>query len=71
MGELADDMMSGTSCSLCGCYFKDGAKLEANVLQLYSHGFPVACKDCWRELTGSERQDAISNGLQKATADTL
>ena len=35
MGEIADDMINGNSCSLCGVYFCEG------------HGYPVACTDCW------------------------
>ena len=43
MGEVADDMIDGSSCSLCGCYFKDPDSKED---KLYTHGYPVACKDC-------------------------
>lgn len=34
MGQLADDMVEGRSCSSCGIYF------------VKSHGFPVVCKTC-------------------------
>ena len=44
MGEIADDMIDGSSCSLCGCYFKDPDSKEPKG---YSHGYPVYCKDCW------------------------
>ena len=45
MGELADDMTNGYSCSWCGVYFEK------------EHGYPVLCEDCFRdaekeELTG-------------------
>jgi hypothetical protein len=43
MGELADEMLDGWSCSHCGIYFKTG------------HGFPVLCKDCFNEETKEER----------------
>lgn len=35
MGELADDMVNGQSCSWCGVYFDE------------DHGYPVICKDCF------------------------
>jgi hypothetical protein len=34
MGELADDMLDGFSCSYCGIYFQS------------PHGYPVLCRDC-------------------------
>jgi hypothetical protein len=34
MGDMADDIISGASCSWCGVYFKE------------EHGYPVVCKDC-------------------------
>lgn len=43
MGEIADDMIDGTSCSLCGCYFKDPKKEGF----AFTHGYPVYCRDCW------------------------
>lgn len=43
MGELAQDMILGLSCSLCGYYF------EAE------NGFPVLCTDCWENATPEGR----------------
>ena len=43
MGEIADDMVEGFSCSHCGVYFKQ------------SHGYPVLCHDCYDEETKAER----------------
>lgn len=40
MGEIADDMIDGLSCSLCGIYFVE------------EHGYPVVCTDCWDEDCG-------------------
>jgi len=40
MGEIADDMLSGLCCSLCGIYFED------------EHGYPVVCEDCWESDCG-------------------
>ena len=35
MGQIADDMINGCCCALCGQYFQK------------AHGFPVACIECW------------------------
>lgn len=35
MGEIAESMVEGASCSWCGVYFEE------------SHGYPVACHDCF------------------------
>jgi len=43
MGEIADDMVDGTCCALCGQYFKDPEKENMS----YTHGYPVVCWDCW------------------------
>ena len=43
MGEIADDMIDGTSCSLCSQYFEE------------SHGYPVACKGCWEPDCGYDK----------------
>ena len=38
MGQMADDMIEGRSCSECGIYFEK------------SHGHPVLCKDCFDDI---------------------
>jgi len=43
MGEIADDMVAGLTCSHCGIYFAA------------EHGYPVLCKDCYRHETRKER----------------
>ena len=60
MGELADDIIDGTTCELCGCFFVD-AKGE-----VYTHGFPAVCWDCWRDLTKPDREQC-----QRALVRTL
>lgn len=45
MGEIADDMVNGWSCQLCGQYFEG------------EHGYPVVCAECWKELTKQERRE--------------
>ena len=37
MGELADDMINGLSCTGCGVYFES------------EHGYPVLCENCYDE----------------------
>ena len=60
MSEVAEDMTDGTMCSICGIYFED----PDNPDTLYTHGYPVACKDCFR--AGMRR-----DGLQKAIVKTV
>lgn len=62
MGEIAEDMIDGTSCSLYGCYFVDPEEPDT----LYTHGYPVVCKGCWSGLTPSEKKFH-----EKAKADAL
>lgn len=61
MGEIADDMVEGRACELCGSYFQD-----KNTDNIYEHGFPVVCKDCWFDMTNEERK-----GYTKASVDTF
>lgn len=53
MGELAEDMIDGSCCSLCGCYFIAENKDDL----VYTHGYPVACWDCWEEDCGFPRAE--------------
>lgn len=62
MGEHADDMIDGTTCSHCGCFFQDPENPE----QCYTHEYPVLCKECYDDETAGERA-----GLPRATADSL
>lgn len=64
MGDIADDVIDGSACSGCGQYFQDPKNKDA----IYTHGYPVLCKDCWKEWTPKERKQS---GLQKAVVDTL
>ena len=54
MGQIADDMINGFCCSLCGVYFEE------------EHGYPVACKTCWKDLSKQEKKT-----YQKATIKEL
>ena len=40
MGQNAEDMVDGQTCSDCGTFFE------------VAHGFPVLCSDCHREDKG-------------------
>lgn len=51
----AEDIIEGSCCALCGCYFADPGG------GIFDHGYPVACYDCWEE----------DCGYQKAEVDTL
>lgn len=39
MGQIADDMICGMTCSECGMFFKDGKYIG-------EHGYPVLCWEC-------------------------
>lgn len=47
--SLAEDAADGAVCSLCGALF------------VASHGYPVLCKDCWKD------ESNRTEGLQEAT----
>jgi hypothetical protein len=51
MGEIADDMINGACCSLCGCYFVDQNG------EIYEHGYPVYCHDCYDPDCGTEEAE--------------
>ena len=51
MGEIADDMIDGASCSWCGIYF------------VKEHGYPVVCKSC---ADGQTNDQLLKSGVQNA-----
>lgn len=61
MGEIANDMIEGRCCELCGMYF-----INPKTGELYEHGYPVTCWSCYEDLTkeGKKFHD-------KAKVDTL
>ena len=52
MSEIAEDMIDGSCCSECGCYFE-----HPDVDGIYTHGYPVLCADCWTEESELPRAD--------------
>jgi hypothetical protein len=56
MGEVADDMMDGVTCCLCGMFFVEGEDEDGNIIG-HEHGYPAACWDCWRRLSKKERRN--------------
>jgi len=58
MGEIADDIINGKQCSLCGICFVE------------EHGFPVVCKSCWLELV-DEYGDENGIEITKAIFEEL
>jgi len=56
MGKIADDMIDGDCCAICGAYFFIEDKDTGHDM-IYSHGMPVACNDCWTPDCGYEKQD--------------
>jgi len=61
---VAEDILDGTCCQLCGCYFEnpDG---DSNSI-LYSHEYPVTCWECWEELSKEDKKEH-----QRATTKTI
>lgn len=55
MGEIAEDMIDGTCCSLCGQYFDSGNVNDEDVPVAYTHGYPVACWDCFEPGIGYQK----------------
>ena len=51
MGQMADDMVEGVCCELCGQYFQG-----KNENELHAHGYPVVCWECWPGLTKKEKK---------------
>ena len=44
------DMADGSCCAICGKDFVKERNIDgADVPCYYSHGYPVACEDCWTE----------------------
>lgn len=62
MGQIADDMINGACCAICGQYFVGViSDIWDEGPELFEHGYPVACYECWEE----------GCGYEKAKADTL
>lgn len=40
--SIAEDIMDGWCCQLCGVYFEE------------EHGYPVVCESCYNELSEEE-----------------
>ncbi len=48
MGQIAEDMIDGSCCSLCGQYFQHPKKDKSGEsIGIYVHEYPVLCWDCW------------------------
>lgn len=55
MGEVANDMINGRACQLCGSFFVENKQRDKHHIELYEHGYPVVCWDCWECLTPKEK----------------
>ena len=53
MSEIAEDMLDGSCCSICGQYFQHPKDKDA----IYTHDYPVACKECWEPKCGYQKAD--------------
>lgn len=61
MGQIADDIVAGITCELCGQFFDGG-----NDDELHEHGYPVVCWECWSDMSKAERRQ-----YQRAEVKTL
>jgi len=55
MGDIADDMIDGSSCAHCGTFFEE------------EHGYPVLCKECFKEDGGKKDGTTGKSELPMAT----
>ena len=61
--SVAEDMINGECCSMCGQYFT--VKGKSNEVESpdeyndegFSHGYPVACNYCWEKDCCYPKQD--------------
>lgn len=60
MGEIADDLINGATCSECSTYFKSNGELGVE------HGYPAVCRDCWAVADGAQRRKWKQLGYQRA-----
>jgi hydrogenase maturation factor HypF (carbamoyltransferase family) len=67
MGQIAEDMADGSTCSDCGMYFQDPKKKNF----VFTHDYPVICKECWETYSEKEKKDALKAGLQIAIVDLM
>lgn len=63
MGEIAEDILNGECCALCGQYFVKSKPIDDQVWEeqsdeIFAHGYPVACKECWEKGCGYEKAEA-------------
>lgn len=70
MGQIADDMVNGACCQLCGQYFvNDNSidKAEYEIMSgvlIYEHGYPATCWECWEELNDEEKENMIKSDVK-------
>lgn len=56
---IAEDILDGSCCSICTCYFKFNADEG-----IYVHDYPVVCWDCWDDLNEEERNDYVKADVE-------
>ena len=61
MGEVAEDMLDGSCCSICGQYFQSDRTDDDGEPMIHSHGYPVVCKGCWDKECEGIHQLATQN----------
>lgn len=59
MGQISEDILDGSCCQICCCYFK-----HPKVDGIYVHDYPVVCWDCWDELSEEERKPYVKADVE-------
>lgn len=61
--SVAEDIIDGSCCAICGSFFlKTGDEQPfeetSTVMEVFTHGYPVACNGCWEDDCGYEKQQS-------------
>ena len=58
--SIAEDIIDGWCCQLCGVYYEE------------EHGYPVVCESCYNELSEEEKKEFLESlGLEQSGLDKL
>ena len=59
MGQIAEDIIDGSCCELCQCYFQ-----HPTADGIYVHDYPAVCWDCWEDLTTEEKTNHTKSDVK-------
>lgn len=65
MGQIAEDMLDGSCCCICGQYFAHPKKkADGTPLGIYVHDYPAVCWVCWGDLSGEEKEGNMKSDVE-------